>query len=180
MFPTSLPGAIRGGITAARPTVPRAARRDNTGMAAASSGVRPPNWSSGSSAHPSGTQMTYFTPCIFAPQTVAPAADDRWCPRSHAGKTPLGPGEALPGGHRRPGVAAEAGPRVVAFQEDGDVADAVAVARQRRVVELVPGDRDGDRRPGLGPQRPGGHRGLAVGVTEEVDEDPVAPVRLAE
>ena len=42
MLPTSLPGAIFGGITAARPTSPRAARRASVGIDAASSGVRPP------------------------------------------------------------------------------------------------------------------------------------------
>jgi hypothetical protein len=33
-------------------------------MAAASSGVRPPSSGTGSSAQPSGTQMTYFTPPV--------------------------------------------------------------------------------------------------------------------
>src|SRR4029450_12869918 len=61
MLPTSLPGAIFGGITAARPTSPRAARRASVGISAASSGVRPSSASRGSSAQPSGTQITYFT-----------------------------------------------------------------------------------------------------------------------
>ena len=64
MLPTSLPGAMRGGMTAARPTSPRAASRARLGMAAASSGVRPPSASIGSSAQPSGTQITYFTPPV--------------------------------------------------------------------------------------------------------------------
>ena len=58
MLPTSLPGGIPGGITAARPTSPAAARRARLGMAAASSGVRPPSSSNGSSAAPSGMQTT--------------------------------------------------------------------------------------------------------------------------
>ena len=61
MLPTSLPGGRPGGITAARPTSPRAARRARCGMRAASSGVRPPSSASGSSAQPSGTSTTYFT-----------------------------------------------------------------------------------------------------------------------
>src|SRR4029453_18179895 len=61
MFPTSLPGAILGGITAPRPTSPPAPTAASVGMAAASSGVRPPSSSTGSSAQPSGTQITYFT-----------------------------------------------------------------------------------------------------------------------
>jgi hypothetical protein len=61
MLPTSLPGAIFGGITAARPTSPRAASRASVGIDATSSGVRPPSRAKGSSAQPSGTQITYFT-----------------------------------------------------------------------------------------------------------------------
>src|SRR4249919_891100 len=60
MLPTSLPGGRPSGITAARPTSPRAARRANAGIAAASSGVRPSSSASGSSAQPSGTSTTYF------------------------------------------------------------------------------------------------------------------------
>ena len=41
MFPTSLPGGIPGGITAARPTSPRAASRASVGIDATSSGVLP-------------------------------------------------------------------------------------------------------------------------------------------
>src|SRR5690606_41947633 len=48
------------GITAARPTVPRAASERSTGVSAAPSGVRPPRSGCGSSAQRSGTQMTYF------------------------------------------------------------------------------------------------------------------------
>src|SRR5919106_3826543 len=62
MLPTSLPGAIFAGITAARPTSPRAASRSSVGIDATSRGVRPPSRARGSSAQPSGTQMTYFTP----------------------------------------------------------------------------------------------------------------------
>ncbi len=61
MLPTSLPGAIFGGITAARPTSPRAASRASVGIDATSSGVRPRSRANGSSAQPSGTQITYFT-----------------------------------------------------------------------------------------------------------------------
>src|SRR5688500_2365480 len=61
MFPTSDPGGSPSGITAARPTSPRAASASSTGVAAAWSGVRPSSWSTGSSAHPSGTHTTYFT-----------------------------------------------------------------------------------------------------------------------
>ena len=43
MLPTSLPGGIFGGMTAARPTSPRAARPASVGMEATSSGVRPPS-----------------------------------------------------------------------------------------------------------------------------------------
>src|SRR4051794_32317168 len=60
MFPTSLPGGRPGGMTAARPTWPRRASEASTGVLAASSGVRPPSSSIGSSAHPSGTHTTYF------------------------------------------------------------------------------------------------------------------------
>src|SRR2546421_3983333 len=60
MLPTSLPGGSPGGMTAARPTWPRAASDASTGVDAASSGVRPPSSSIGSSAHPSGTHTTYF------------------------------------------------------------------------------------------------------------------------
>jgi hypothetical protein len=58
MFPTSLPGGSPAGIVAARPTSPAAASRARLGMFAASSGVRPPSSSSGSSAAPSGIQTT--------------------------------------------------------------------------------------------------------------------------
>src|SRR5215207_9795371 len=60
-LPTSLPGGNPGGTTAARPSVPRRASAASTGMAAASSGVRPPSSSTGSSAQPSGTHTTNFT-----------------------------------------------------------------------------------------------------------------------
>src|SRR5437879_6470485 len=60
MFPTSLPGGMPGGMTAARPTSPRRASLASVGIAAASSGVRPPSAAIGSSAHPSGTHTTYF------------------------------------------------------------------------------------------------------------------------
>src|ERR671910_1924450 len=66
MLPTSLPGAIFGGITAARPTSPRAARRSSVGVDATSSGVRPPSPAIGSSEQPSGTQITYFTAVSLA------------------------------------------------------------------------------------------------------------------
>src|SRR5215510_8150948 len=72
MFPTSLPGAIFGGITAARPTSPRAASRASVGISAASSGVRPPSASRGSSAQPSGTQITYFTGSVSQVSLVRP------------------------------------------------------------------------------------------------------------
>src|SRR5688500_1801050 len=65
MLPTSLPGGIPSGITAALPTSPRAASFARFGIAAASNGVRPPSSSIGSSAHPSGTQITYFTGSSF-------------------------------------------------------------------------------------------------------------------
>ena len=61
MLPTSLPGAIPGGITAARPTSARAASAARVGIDATSSGVRPPSSGTGSSAQPSGTHTTYFT-----------------------------------------------------------------------------------------------------------------------
>src|ERR1035437_3124288 len=61
MFPTSLPGGNPAGMTAARPTSPRAASRARFGIAAALNGVSPSSSSSGSSAHPSGTSTTYFT-----------------------------------------------------------------------------------------------------------------------
>src|SRR3954470_19330853 len=61
MLPTSLPGGSPSGITAARPTSDRAAIAPRCGIAAASSGVRPPSSALGSSAHPSGTRTTYFT-----------------------------------------------------------------------------------------------------------------------
>src|SRR4051812_28125251 len=61
MLPTSDPGGRPSGITAARPTSPRAASADSTGIDAASSGERPPSASMGSSAQPSGTHTTYFT-----------------------------------------------------------------------------------------------------------------------
>ncbi len=60
MFPTSLPGAIPSGITAARPTSAWAESDASVGMSATSSGVRPPSSSNGSSAQPSGTHTTYF------------------------------------------------------------------------------------------------------------------------
>src|SRR3954464_11978355 len=60
MLPTSEPAGSPGGITAARPTSPRAANDASVGIDAASSGVRPPSSSIGSSAQPSGTQTTYF------------------------------------------------------------------------------------------------------------------------
>src|SRR4051812_40443879 len=60
MLPTSDPGGRPGGITAARPTSARAASRASVGIDAASSGVRPPSASIGSSAQPSGTHTTYF------------------------------------------------------------------------------------------------------------------------
>src|ERR671911_2880842 len=66
MLPTSLPGAILGGITAARPTSPRAASRSSVGVDATSSGVRPPSPAIGSSGQPSGTQITYFTAVSLA------------------------------------------------------------------------------------------------------------------
>src|SRR5688500_13052153 len=65
MFPTSLPGAIPGGITAARPTSPRAASAASVGMDATSSGVRPSRAATGRSAHPSGTHTTYFTGAVW-------------------------------------------------------------------------------------------------------------------
>src|SRR5689334_9149475 len=61
MFPTSDPGGMPSGMTAARPTSPRAASAARVGIEAASSGVRPPSSSTGSSAQPSGTHTTYFT-----------------------------------------------------------------------------------------------------------------------
>src|SRR6266540_4526164 len=60
MFPTSLPGGSPSGITAARPTSPRAAIRASDGIAAAWSGVRCSSSAIGSSAQPSGTSTTYF------------------------------------------------------------------------------------------------------------------------
>src|SRR5438477_8028606 len=60
MLPTSLPGGIPAGMVAARPTSPRAASRARFGIAAASSGVRPPSSATGSSDAPSGTHTTYF------------------------------------------------------------------------------------------------------------------------
>src|SRR5215216_7967948 len=60
MLPTSLPGGRPGGMTAARPTRPRAASLASVGIDATSSGVRPPSPSNGSSAQPSGTHTTYF------------------------------------------------------------------------------------------------------------------------
>src|SRR5918998_4170974 len=75
MLPTSLPGAIFGGMTAARPTSPRAARRASVGIDAASSGVRPPRASRGASAQPSGTQITYFTGSVSQVAAPAPPSD---------------------------------------------------------------------------------------------------------
>ena len=72
MLPTSLPGAIFGGITAARPTSPRAASRASVGIDATSSGVRPPSRANGSSAQPSGTQITYFTRSVSQVAVGAP------------------------------------------------------------------------------------------------------------
>src|SRR6266540_6792571 len=60
MFPTSLPGGSPSGITAARPTSPRAAIRASDGIAAAWRGVRCSSSAIGSSAQPSGTSTTYF------------------------------------------------------------------------------------------------------------------------
>ena len=65
MFPTSLPGGIPGGITAARPTSPRAASRASVGIDATSSGVRPSSAATGRSAQPSGTHTTYFTGAVW-------------------------------------------------------------------------------------------------------------------
>jgi hypothetical protein len=73
MLPTSLPGAIPGGITAARPTSPRAANRARVGIDATSSGVRPPSAATGRSAQPSGTHTTYFTAPVWQrPRTPLP------------------------------------------------------------------------------------------------------------
>src|SRR5918994_252689 len=77
MFPTSLPGAILGGITAARPTSPRAARRSSVGVDATSSGVRPPSPAIGSSEQPSGTQITYFTAVSLAGWPGQPGIEAR-------------------------------------------------------------------------------------------------------
>ena len=60
-LPTLLPGGRPFGITSARPTSARAARRAKCGMHAASSGVRPSSTSSGTSAQPSGTNTRYLT-----------------------------------------------------------------------------------------------------------------------
>src|SRR5438874_346460 len=57
-------------MVAARPTSPRAARDRSTGMAATSSGVRPPSSSSGSSDAPSGTHTTYFIGVIVRAGTL--------------------------------------------------------------------------------------------------------------
>ena len=82
MLPTSLPGGMPGGITAARPTSPRAASAASVGIDATSSGVRPSSAATGWSAQPSGTHTTYFTPAVWQRPTVAPeprtlAARDR-------------------------------------------------------------------------------------------------------
>ena len=61
-----------GGITAARPTSPRAASAASVGIDATSSGVRPSSAATGRSAHPSGTHTTYFTPAVWQRPTVAP------------------------------------------------------------------------------------------------------------
>src|SRR5687768_7338536 len=65
MLPTSLPGAIPAGITAARPTSARAASRARVGMDATSSGVLPSRAATGRSAQPSGTHTTYFTASVW-------------------------------------------------------------------------------------------------------------------
>src|SRR4051812_46004623 len=65
MLPTSLPGGSPSGITAARPTSDRAAIAARCGIAATSSGVRPPSSALGSSAQPSGTRTTYFTAAML-------------------------------------------------------------------------------------------------------------------
>src|SRR5260221_10546583 len=75
MLPTSLPGGRPGGITAARPTSPRAASAARFGSAAASSGVRPPSSGTGSSAHPSGTHTTYFTGPVWPTPRPSPEGD---------------------------------------------------------------------------------------------------------
>ena len=72
MLPTSLPGGIPGGITAARPTSARAASLARVGIDATSSGVFPSSAATGRSAQPSGTHTTYFTGCSLAePSPVA-------------------------------------------------------------------------------------------------------------
>ena len=72
MLPTSLPGGMPGGITAARPTSPAPRARPGSGIDATSSGVRPPSAATGSSAHPSGTHTTYFTLRSLAEATPGP------------------------------------------------------------------------------------------------------------
>src|SRR5205823_5457661 len=79
MFPTSLPGGNPAGIVAARPTSPLRASAASTGMAATSSGVRPPSSSTGSSLAPSGTHTTYFIsfPFLSALLGICPTSADK-------------------------------------------------------------------------------------------------------
>src|SRR3954453_14014245 len=89
MLPTSLPGAIPGGPTAARPTSPRAASAARVGIEAASSGVRPPSSATGSSAQPSGTQTTYFTgPVCPTGRGAPPRAPPRVADGAVSGRSP--------------------------------------------------------------------------------------------
>src|SRR5579885_2865596 len=77
MLPTSLPGGSPGGMTAARPTSPRAASRASVGIDATSRGVRPPSAATGASAQPSGTQTTYFTGPFWPTLARMPYAEGR-------------------------------------------------------------------------------------------------------
>ena len=93
-----------GGITAARPTSPRAANRARVGIDATSSGVRPSSAATGRSAQPSGTHTTYFTGAVWQ---SPPRATER-VPQAYASPParragPAGPA-ATPRGACRPGA----------------------------------------------------------------------------
>src|SRR5918997_5426702 len=142
MLPTSLPGAIFGGMTAARPTSPRAARRASVGIDAASSGVRPPRASRGASAQPSGTQITYFTGSVSQVAAPAPPSD----PPARADRTPRA--DCTTRGARTGSVTRADAPDP-RYRPEGHVEGCALTAR-------------GLRRSGAGLRHAGGDRGVEL------------------